>query len=293
MNGDQSHPHDLLAAYLLGAVDADEAAWIARHLATCAACRAIAAELRPAVDDLATLAGEVDPPPGLKARVMAAVAADTAAQPARPHAAGNGHRPAPPDNRAPVRELGQPAGVPVREPADGSGEPAEARPAMERLVDVQMPAATRVVRRRPWAVWTALAALVALACLGIGLWRLVGPASPVVRTPTVVVALAGGSLAPHARGSLRYYASDHRLELAMRGLPALPAGHFYALWLVRGHYRLVRREASFAAPHSGTIDLVIQGENPLHYTLTCLTAERVPRPTRPTLPAVALSQITG
>ena len=75
-----------LGAYVLGHLDPEEAREVEAHLETCAACRAERLELLPAVEALADvrrvdLPGaddgtdeEVQPPPGLGQRVLAAVA---------------------------------------------------------------------------------------------------------------------------------------------------------------------------------------------------------------------------
>src|SRR5215210_1721878 len=57
---------DLLGAFALGTVDAEEAATVRRHLATCAECQAEIAGLWTAVDSLPDISEPMDPPPGLR-----------------------------------------------------------------------------------------------------------------------------------------------------------------------------------------------------------------------------------
>ncbi len=67
------HWHDATAAYLLGALDEAERAAFEEHLAGCPACREEVDELAPAAQALPMSVDPVDPPPALKARIMAEV----------------------------------------------------------------------------------------------------------------------------------------------------------------------------------------------------------------------------
>ncbi|MGH7861029.1 MAG: anti-sigma factor [Candidatus Dormibacteraceae bacterium] len=78
-----------VAAYLLGALDTDEALDVRRHLATCRPCRELAAQLTMASSVLPLAAEEVKPPPRLKQQILAAASArrsapDPTLQPAAP-----------------------------------------------------------------------------------------------------------------------------------------------------------------------------------------------------------------
>ena len=64
---------DATGAYVLGALDDAERAAFEEHLAGCPACRAEVEELLPAVRALPVSVDPVDPPPALKARIMAEV----------------------------------------------------------------------------------------------------------------------------------------------------------------------------------------------------------------------------
>lgn len=61
------------AAWVLGTLSTDEARSFDRHLATCATCQAEVARLREAADAMAEGSLPLAPPPGLRARIMAAV----------------------------------------------------------------------------------------------------------------------------------------------------------------------------------------------------------------------------
>jgi anti-sigma-K factor RskA len=76
------HVADLLAAYALDSLDAEDTYRVAGHLAVCRACRNELQAYTRVVDELPYGVRECEPPPGLKARIMAQ--ARTAKLPARP-----------------------------------------------------------------------------------------------------------------------------------------------------------------------------------------------------------------
>jgi anti-sigma-K factor RskA len=72
------HWHDATGAYVLGALDEAEKAGFEEHLAGCAACREEVELLLPAAQALPISVDPVDPPPSLKARIMAEVEREAA-----------------------------------------------------------------------------------------------------------------------------------------------------------------------------------------------------------------------
>jgi anti-sigma-K factor RskA len=70
---DPASPHLEVAAYVLGKLEADEAAAFEEHLAGCADCRRQLAELRGLPELLATAAPDTPVPDALRARTLAAV----------------------------------------------------------------------------------------------------------------------------------------------------------------------------------------------------------------------------
>lgn len=76
-----SHVLDDLELYALGALPADQAEAVARHLGSCSPCRAAASELADVVALLPDAVPLREPPAALKARILAAAEAD--APPAR------------------------------------------------------------------------------------------------------------------------------------------------------------------------------------------------------------------
>jgi anti-sigma-K factor RskA len=69
---------DAAGAWVLGALDEDEAYGFAAHLEVCASCRDEVGRLRVAADALPLAAPPVSPPPELKTRLMAIVEAEAA-----------------------------------------------------------------------------------------------------------------------------------------------------------------------------------------------------------------------
>jgi hypothetical protein len=74
---DHARHRDDIGAYLLGALSDLERQAFERHLAGCGDCQEEVARLRPAADALPSSVQQVEPPPGLKARLMAEVEGDS------------------------------------------------------------------------------------------------------------------------------------------------------------------------------------------------------------------------
>jgi len=76
MSDHERHREDV-GAYLLGALNDIDRRAFERHLRGCDECREEVARLRPAADVLPSSVVQLDPPPGLKARLMAEVEGDS------------------------------------------------------------------------------------------------------------------------------------------------------------------------------------------------------------------------
>ena len=85
MNRQDEHlPYeDDLAAYLLDALPGDEARAFERHLNGCARCQERARWLQGSVEVLPAAVEQLEPPPGLRARLMETVHAEAAPAPRR------------------------------------------------------------------------------------------------------------------------------------------------------------------------------------------------------------------
>lgn len=69
---------DNIGAYLLGALPELEVELLERHMATCESCRAEVAQLEPVTSAIARSVPQVEPPPSLKASLMATVREEAA-----------------------------------------------------------------------------------------------------------------------------------------------------------------------------------------------------------------------
>jgi anti-sigma-K factor RskA len=191
---------DLLGAFALGAVDADEAAAVREHLATCAECQVEIAGLWAAVDSLPGLVEPMDPPPALRDRIAAAIMAEPASAPATP-------------GSAPAAPMSIPAIAPVETTSGTIRKPA-----------------SFWSRATPWA---AAAAILLLLSAGLLVWNLrlqeqVRQAVPVAET----IALAPTDIAPEASGEVTYHADQDLFIVDVRDLPALESGQVYEVWLI-------------------------------------------------------------
>jgi hypothetical protein len=82
MSEHERHRDDI-GAYLLGALNDIERQAFERHLRGCPECRDEVERLRPAADVLPSSVVQLEPPPGLKARLMAEVEGDSRVVPFR------------------------------------------------------------------------------------------------------------------------------------------------------------------------------------------------------------------
>ena len=192
---------DLLGAFALGAVDAEEAATVRAHLATCAECQAEMAELWLAADSLPGMIEPMEPSPALRDRIAAAVMAEAAAPLPAPPApsAARAPEPLPAITHAlPVPEL-------VRRPASFWS------------------------RATPWA---AAAAILLLLSAGLLVWNLRLREQIATAPVAETIALAPTDAAPEARGEVTYLAQDDLFILDVRDLPPLEANQVYEVWLI-------------------------------------------------------------
>jgi hypothetical protein len=81
---DHGRYQDDVGAYLLGALNELERQAFERHLAGCSECQQELERLRPAAEALPGSVAQLDPPPGLKKRLMAEVEGDSNVVPLRP-----------------------------------------------------------------------------------------------------------------------------------------------------------------------------------------------------------------
>ncbi len=196
---------DLLGAYALGAVSDEEAAAVRAFLATNPESRAEIVELWAAVDLLPALVVPMEPPPGLRDRIAAAVLADAAAS-------------------SPV-----PTVEPVRLPS---------QPTMQVLPPVAEPLPAPIQRPASfWSratPWVAAAAALLLITAGLLYWNLQLRNQIESTPPPEVIALAPTDAAPGASGEVHYSPDQQLFLLDVKNLPPLKEGQVYEVWLIKG-----------------------------------------------------------
>jgi|Tabmets5t2r1_1033131.scaffolds.fasta_scaffold05370_3 anti-sigma-K factor RskA len=201
-------PHVEVAAYLLGKLEADEAAAFEAHLASCADCRRQLEELRGLPELLATATPAIPLPDPLRDRTLAAVRQAAArAEPTPAVAAAH-----------PRAE----AGVPTTDAAT----PAAAAPAPAR----------RPWWRRRWLV-VAVATAALVAALAIPGALLLGGGGGEVTRLTLVAAEGGGG---RGQAIVTRTAAGRSFDVRIQGLRPPPAGSLYELWAVHPQDTLER-----------------------------------------------------
>jgi anti-sigma-K factor RskA len=185
---------DAAGAWVLGALDEDEAWGFSAHLEVCASCRDEVARLRVAVETLPLAAPPAPPPPELKTRLMAIVEAEAR----RAHAAEGrgsvaGERDRPPRRSAAL--LGWLSGLTTR-PALAAG----------------------------------LATL--LLVVGAGVGFAVRGGGDETLSARVIPMTVDGAKARGARAQIVQTGSG--VEVRVSGMPAPPRGRVYQVWLQRG-----------------------------------------------------------
>jgi anti-sigma-K factor RskA len=201
MVASHAEAQDLLGAFALGAVDAEQAATVRSHLATCAACQAEMASLWAMVDVLRDTIEPLEPPPALRDRIATAIMAEVASSPPV-------HVAAP----APATLPSMPTMVPV-----------------ERVSEPIRKPASFWSRATPWA---AAAAILLLLSVGLLIWNL-RLREQIATTPAVeTIALAPTDAAPEARGEVTYFPQNDLFILDVRDLPPLHPDQVYEVWLI-------------------------------------------------------------
>jgi hypothetical protein len=198
-------PHTLAGAYALDAVAGADQARFERHLARCPACVRELAELREATARLAG-AVAVEPPGGLVPRVVAS-AARTPQLPAAPRPAGRWRSP---------RDS---------QPRGGTGRlPSRPRRALRARLALALAAVFLVLAAATGAL--ALTAQHRLSAAELRDHQI----AQVLTAPDAVMLTARAE--PRGTATVVMSHRHRSLVLTTAGLPPLPAGHRYQLWLM-------------------------------------------------------------
>ncbi len=221
---------NLIAAWVLGATSPDESQKVAAHLDSCTSCRTAVARFRRIIDVVPLAVEEVEPPAGLRQRILA-IAAEA------PRAAA-----APAGSVVPISRRRRRITVP-------------------RFGRVPLSAAAAMV----------LVALTAGLVVGDIASRSNPPAPP---TQVARFSLTGHDSMAGARASVVDSKSDGIAFVDFSGLPALPPGKVYELWLIGASNR-VDAAGVFVADSNGNRTVVVS--RPLAgYTTMAVTTEQGP-----------------
>ncbi|MFL5688316.1 MAG: anti-sigma factor domain-containing protein, partial [Chloroflexota bacterium] len=250
------------AAFVLGALDAREAAAVRAHLATCAEDHAEIAELGAMLPVLAETVPVVEPPAALKGRILAAAAAEAQTTARTPAAT------------QPVTALGEPIPFPA---------PERTAPWRERASPLS------------WAI--RIAAVVAILALGattLLLRNQLDSAEAYQEAVTAVIDLASqpGSLtavltADGDTGTgLAAVSPDGQVTIAMQDLAPTTGSTVYSAWVIGGDGVPVDI-GSFTVGRSGTAGFTATGVAASSGTVLALTRETGPGATTPTMPIIS------
>ena len=276
---------ELAGAFVLDALEPAEEAAVRAHLATCSESHADIAELGGVLPVLAESVPIVEPPDGLRARIMAAAAEDLAS-----------------------RSAGAPAAQATQEATDdGASRPVATTPAAPGAT-VAFPGPeereVRRARRTSTGSWLIrIAAVVAIVALG-GLNLLLGVQLNAARSyedgVASVLEVAGqpGSLtailtADGGTGSgLAAVSASGQVTIAMQALAATSGSQVYTAWVIAGNAAPVPL-GSFTVGNAGTA--VFEGSGPPTSgpLVLALTREPGPGATTPTMPIISKGVATG
>jgi hypothetical protein len=273
-------------AFVLGALGPADAAAVRSHLSTCTEDHSEIAELGGVLPVLAESVPIVEPPAGLKARIMAAAAAEAAAE-------GPGAVAVAPGAAAPTV-----AAAPAIVPPVGAAMPAEPTPfptADERTV--------RRERSSPLSWALRIAAVVAIIALGASTLLLrnqLNDAQAYQQAVTAVIDAAGqpGALtavltADGDTGTgLAAVTPDGQVTLAMQDLAPTSGATVYTAWVIGGDGVPVDI-GSFSVGRGGTASFSAASVPPTSGIVLALTREPGPGATTPTLPIISKGVATA
>jgi anti-sigma-K factor RskA len=251
---------ELAGAYALGAVPSDEAAAVREHLAGCDEHRELVVQLQATADLLPLLCDEVEPPSGMKGRVLAAAASGKESGSTTPE---GGLRVVP----AASTQAGRPL----------------------RLVP-------RRLRASP--AWLGLAAAILLA-IGLGAWN-IGLHRSLDRRDTTIdqqaavlnALAAGGRSSPLAgNGGLTgmvVLSPDGQSAYLVATLPDPPDGMAYEAWMIRGGSPVPAGLLKSGGTMVTRLDGSAAGAQQVAFTLEEAAGSKTP-----TLPVLASASLAG
>jgi anti-sigma-K factor RskA len=274
---------DMAGSFVLGALDADEAAAVREHLADCPEAHEEIAELGGVLPVLAASVPVVEPPAGLGDRIRAAAAADLAARTSAVAAVVTPATDAGPTTTPPASTATQPASAPIAFPSAAEREKRRGTSATAWILRI-----------------AAVVAIVALGTSTLVLRNQLAASQAYEQSVSDVLAVASqpGSLTAiltpdGGTGSgLAAIDSAGNVTLAMQDLAPTSGDQVYEAWVIGGDAIPVPI-GSFAVGSSGTASFEAHGAPASSGTLLALTLEPGPGAQAPTLPIVSKGEATG
>ncbi len=271
---------EMAGAFVLDALEPGDEAAVRAHLATCEDAHAEIAELGGMLPALAESVPQVEPPAGLKARIMAAAAADLEERTGRPAAPA--------------------ADAVAREAASAPAAPTPAEPTPFPSADER----TARRARTSTGTWILRAAAV-LAIVALGGWNLLlqnqlnaSQAYEQSVAAVIEVAAQPGSLTAiltpdDGTGSgLAAVSAEGKVTLAMQDLAPTSGSTVYTAWAIGGDGVPVAI-GDFTVGSDGTASFEAPTSPLPSGTLLALTREPTPGATAPTGPIVSKGVATG
>ncbi len=219
-----------LELYVLDSLDPGEAAEVTTHVASCAECAAEVASLRDAVAALALAAGPATPPPGLRARILAAASSGTERGPSRKSDSPRRPASAPP-RRLATRLAALAAAAVIAVLLWTDLQLRRRNEDLERELLVTRSRAETAERELAAAQEKADVALAALVRERTTRAMFADP-------KTTPVSMAGTPQAPAARARIAVDRDAQRAVLVCAGMPMPPAGKAYQLWFIDGEQKV-------------------------------------------------------
>lgn len=283
---------ELAAGFVLGALTPTDDAAVREHLASCPEAHPEFEALGSVVPYLADSLEPVEPPADLRARLLAAAAAE-------PRGAGADRRAAPQFAAIPLAPAAAPPGaVPVAFPSA-----AERTARAERTAAARAGAGTWLVR---------IAAVLAIVALGA--WNLqlqsrlgnvegdlatarayqdaVASAIAIASQPGGQTAFMSGSDPSVAASGVAAVSPEGRLVLAMRGLKPTTGAEVYEAWVIVGDAAPVPI-GGFQVGSAGTGTFTATTGLAERGAVVALTLEPAPNATAPTLPVLSVGSLGG